>query len=407
MSNYSKITDFAAKDSLSTGNPAKIVKGVEIDDELVAISGAIASKANTAGPSLTGTTTVVDLTASGALTVSGAVTVSGATSLQAVTATSVVADTLTLDSAIVFEGATEDAYETTITFTDPTADRTITFPNASGTVAFTSDIASQATLEGAKTGTYSVSGTDVTVNITAHGYDVGDLLAIDFTSGNGVDGRYTVVTKTDNTFTVTHGTSISTSGNISVQLYTVGTMVFATSAEVLAGTVTNTVVTPYTYVQNKLLTSTAQATTSGTTLDFTTLPSWVKRITVMLIDVSTNGSSSPIIQLGTSSGIVTSGYVSSVSGGSSGMASATSSSGFILQNGNYGASNTVTGSLVISYFGSNKWVAHGVFSNATGSTSTQMCAGSKALSGTLDRIRLTAENGTDTFDAGSINILYE
>jgi hypothetical protein len=54
MTNYSKVTDFAAKDSLSTGNPAKIVKGVEIDDELTAISGAIASKADLAGPTFTG-----------------------------------------------------------------------------------------------------------------------------------------------------------------------------------------------------------------------------------------------------------------------------------------------------------------------------------------------------------------
>lgn len=55
MAGYSKITDFAAKDSLSTGNPAKIVKGTEIDDELVAISGAIASKADLASPTFTGT----------------------------------------------------------------------------------------------------------------------------------------------------------------------------------------------------------------------------------------------------------------------------------------------------------------------------------------------------------------
>lgn len=55
MSNYSKVTDFAAKDALSTGNPAKIVKGTEIDDELVAISGAIASKADLASPTFTGT----------------------------------------------------------------------------------------------------------------------------------------------------------------------------------------------------------------------------------------------------------------------------------------------------------------------------------------------------------------
>jgi len=55
MSEYSKITDFAAKDALSTGNAAKIVKGTEIDDELVAISGAIASKADKASPTFTGT----------------------------------------------------------------------------------------------------------------------------------------------------------------------------------------------------------------------------------------------------------------------------------------------------------------------------------------------------------------
>ena len=55
MTDYNKVTDFAAKDALSTGNPAKIVKGTEIDDELVAISGAIASKADKASPTFTGT----------------------------------------------------------------------------------------------------------------------------------------------------------------------------------------------------------------------------------------------------------------------------------------------------------------------------------------------------------------
>lgn len=55
MTDYTKVTDFAAKDALSTGNPAKIVKGTEIDDELVAISGAVASKADKASPTFTGT----------------------------------------------------------------------------------------------------------------------------------------------------------------------------------------------------------------------------------------------------------------------------------------------------------------------------------------------------------------
>lgn len=55
MTDYTKTTDFAAKDALSTGNPSKIVKGTEIDDELVAISGAVASKADKSSPTFTGT----------------------------------------------------------------------------------------------------------------------------------------------------------------------------------------------------------------------------------------------------------------------------------------------------------------------------------------------------------------
>lgn len=57
MSNYNKSTNFAVKDSLTTGNPAKAVKGTEIDDEFNAISSAISSKADTASPALTGTPT--------------------------------------------------------------------------------------------------------------------------------------------------------------------------------------------------------------------------------------------------------------------------------------------------------------------------------------------------------------
>lgn len=65
MANYTKVTNFTAKDSLTSGDPNKIVKGSEIDNEFSAISVAIATKANTAGPTLTGTTTVANLTVSG------------------------------------------------------------------------------------------------------------------------------------------------------------------------------------------------------------------------------------------------------------------------------------------------------------------------------------------------------
>lgn len=61
MSNYTKLTDFAAKDSLPSGNAGKLVKGTEIDDEFNAIVTAVASKANTASPTFTGTVTITTL----------------------------------------------------------------------------------------------------------------------------------------------------------------------------------------------------------------------------------------------------------------------------------------------------------------------------------------------------------
>lgn len=67
MSNYVKATDFAVKDSLATGNPSKLVKGTEIDTEFNAIASAVNSKADKAGPTFSGTVTMVDLTLSGTL----------------------------------------------------------------------------------------------------------------------------------------------------------------------------------------------------------------------------------------------------------------------------------------------------------------------------------------------------
>ena len=55
MSNYTKATNFASKDALSTGNPAKVIKGTEIDAEYTAIASAISSKADSNSPTLTGT----------------------------------------------------------------------------------------------------------------------------------------------------------------------------------------------------------------------------------------------------------------------------------------------------------------------------------------------------------------
>ena len=77
MTDYTKSTNFATKDSLPSGNPAKIVKGTEINTEFDNIATAIATKSNKASPTFTGTLTAVDATLSGNLTVAGNATISG------------------------------------------------------------------------------------------------------------------------------------------------------------------------------------------------------------------------------------------------------------------------------------------------------------------------------------------
>ena len=148
---------------------------------------------------------------------------------------------------------------------------------------------------------------------------------------------------------------------------------------------------------------TAQASTSGTSIDFTSIPSWVKRITVMFKGVSTSGSSSVMVQLGAGS-IDATGYVGSVDFVEDNTVGTTFSTGFLVDR-SLTSSDTRTGHMTIVLFGSNNWNETSILSNNL--TALLLGAGDKTLSGTLDRVRITTVNGTDTFDAGSINILYE
>jgi hypothetical protein len=170
----------------------------------------------------------------------------------------------------------------------------------------------------------------------------------------------------------------------------------ASQSDVNAMTSTTEVLTPN---HNQIILGTPVASTSGTTIDFTGIPAGVRRITVMFVGISTNGASSWGIQLGDSGGIETSGY--------SGSASVTNmSSNFVTAVG--GASNIVHGSAILTLANSstNTWVCQGTI-GLSDSASAWSMGGSKSLTGVLDRIRLNTNNGTDTFDAGEVNISYE
>jgi hypothetical protein len=151
---------------------------------------------------------------------------------------------------------------------------------------------------------------------------------------------------------------------------------------------------------------TAVASTSGTSIDFTGIPSWVKRITVMFSGFSTNGSSNYLVQIGSGS-VTSSGYIGATTVSSTGVTSTNSTAGFIIGNGAAAASFVVSGNLMITLLGSNTWTASGSFGGSDAARTITSGGSSPALGGALDRIRITTVNGTDTFDAGSINILYE
>lgn len=154
---------------------------------------------------------------------------------------------------------------------------------------------------------------------------------------------------------------------------------------------------------------TAQASTSGTYIDFTGIPSTAKRITVMFNGVSYNSNANPLIQIGSGS-IVTTGYTSAA-GDYVPTANFTSSTiGFVLAgttNSIGVAANNLYGQIVLTNMNNNLWCSSSNLSGYGGSTCTATGAGTITLSGALDRVRITSVAGTATFDAGSINIFWE
>ena len=210
------------------------------------------------------------------------------------------------------------------------------------------------------------------------------------------------------TITLNGTSGINTPGVVNTAAQTVATTLAVTGAATLSSTLAVTGVTTLGAMGSSVITSgTSQASTSGTSIDFTSIPSWVKRITVMFNGVSTSGTSAKVLRIGTGGTPDTTGYTSTQSDLGASVVTATASAYFQLQ-GSAVAARAESGTMVLNLLNAstniwtfNSGIAQDTFSN------TYISFGSKTLSGSLGIVRVTTAGGTDTFDAGSINILYE
>lgn len=191
-----------------------------------------------------------------------------------------------------------------------------------------------------------------------------------------------------------------TSANNVVQL-TAEAILPAVDASLLTGVVVpGSSITPAKLSQP--FTAGTSVTASGTAVDFTGIPSWVKRITVMFSGLSANGTSFFQCQIGGSGGIETSSYAGGLLTG--GIFSA-NNTGFIFNN-NIAAASGYHGVITLTKLDGNTWIAS-TSCNATATYGNGAASGAKTLSATLARVRITTVNGTDTFGAGTINIMWE
>jgi hypothetical protein len=330
LSNFVKSTDFASKDALLTGNPAKIIKGTEIDTEFNNIATAISTKADTASPTFTGTP--------------------AAPTAAVGTNTTQLATTGFVQAEIAADLTTERT--ATATLTNKTID--LTDNTLTGTVAEFNTALSDgdfATLAGTETLTNKTLTSPI---LTTPAVDVIN----EATSGSGV---------TIDGVLIKDGVIAGGAGGPTLE--------------------------------------TAKDTTSGTSIDFTGIPAWVKRVTVIFNNVGTVGGDTNallLLQLGDSGGIETSGYVSTstISGDNS-----SATNGFHVNQTN-GSAEQFTGYMFLTKISGNNWVCAHV-GMVRDDTTGVFGGGRKTLSATLTQLRITTIGGTVTFDEGSANIMYE
>jgi hypothetical protein len=211
--------------------------------------------------------------------------------------------------------------------------------------------------------------------------------------------------------------AVSTAASGAAALYLPTATAASTYLPLAGGTMTGVIT--YATAQPRFVVGTAQPSTSGPEIDFTSIPSWAKRVTVVLDQVSCNNAGSNLlIQLGTSSGVESTGYLAygsanyySSNGATEAQSSFVSATGFLAQFGL--VESFRSGHAIFTNITGNRWIgslniaaAASILSPPASVYGSVVGGGSKQLSGVLDRVRITWD-ATATFDLGNINIIYE
>lgn len=223
------------------------------------------------------------------------------------------------------------------------------------------------------------------------------------TARSNLDAQQTLVSGTN--IKTVNGTPLLGSGDVSIST----TVSDGDKGDIIVSSGGTVWTIDPTIIPHPLTSGTAINTTSGTAHDFTAIPSWVKRITLLFSGVSTNSTSPWLIQLGDSGGIETSGYIGGAQYVTGGYPGAVGVLGYTAGLGCVSvvdAAQAYRGRVVVEHLQGNSWVLSGQLTADVGSSGHTSNA-EKTLSTTLDRIRLTTVSGTSVFDAGSVNILYE
>jgi hypothetical protein len=279
---------------------------------------------------------------------------------------------------------------------------TATAPSITGADTNTGIVYGTDTLSLATGGTTAVtvgSSQNVGVGTSSPSFDIGSGIDVERTGDTAVVRAYRTDASTLGGISLIGANStngIYSAGAKAVIIYTNETERMRIAADgIVTGTAGNLM----------LVSGTAITSATGASLDFPSIPSWVKRITISLNSISFAASGAAVVRLGVSNTLVTTGYVAARVGFTTTPAMVyTAVTDGVASFGTTVAAAAATGQIVITNLTGNQWVASGQVTRTTDNV-YMPTTGSITLAGTLTNLSVVAT--TSTFDAGSVNIMYE